>query len=59
MSLLQAIADECGLIMLEPAPSLQAIVDVTKDQMNITKYANNPEIMAVFNKMSTLFAPKP
>lgn len=38
---------------------LQAIVDVTKDQMNITKYANNPEIMAVFNKMSTLFAPKP
>ena len=49
---------KCRSVRLRNFHLLQAIVDVTKDQMNITKYANNPEIMAVFNKMSTLFAPK-
>jgi hypothetical protein len=57
---LQKIMAEPELAQAFSKPEVQAaIVDVTKDQMNITKYANNPEIMAVFNKMSTLFAPKP
>ncbi len=44
------------LAMSFSKPEVQAaIMDVTQNQMNITKYSNNPDIMAVFNKMSSLF----
>lgn len=56
---LQKIMADPELAMSFSKPEVQeAIMDVTQNQMNITKYANNPEIMAVFNKMSTLFTPK-
>lgn len=53
-----ALVHSNGMVNSLSTPWAQAIMDVTQNQMNITKYANNPEIMAVFNKMSTLFTPK-
>lgn len=56
LQVLQKIMADPELAMSFSKPEVQAaIMDVTQNQMNITKYSNNPDIMAVFNKMSSLF----
>lgn len=36
----------------------QAIFDISQNPMNITKYQNDPEIMAVLEKVTEIFAPQ-